>query len=256
MLLMTHRRTSCALVFTKFRTSKNLAMSSSAEPKPGNNMATLRQRKMPQVRANIPLIFFPFGGWKHALAAGLALAIEAGIIVSVLPKYAAICEVTELLLQASPPMVLATTNANKMRILYEHCDFKLIKQKIFYQRLPTEPSLPNLFSSRLYVCLHHRGMSIQITAFSEAHLCAQRQKASNFPRNTLRTLKPPRHNMAKSSTKGNGKNKAAKALLDPPVQVKQPGKAEVKPKEEKMVYTGPQTRSRTKAAIDAELEQK
>lgn len=61
--------------------------------------------------------------------------------------------------------------------------------------------------------------------------------------------------MAKSSTKGNGKNKAVKFLLDRPVQVKKTSKAEAKPKEENKAYTGPQTRSRTKAAIEAELEQ-
>ncbi|ERF72804.1 hypothetical protein EPUS_04239 [Endocarpon pusillum Z07020] len=113
-------------------------MSSSPEQKPGNNMATPRQRKMLQGKkpelwlttpkgeqrelllttpqgeqselprrkqqseldlfntlqllcfvslltcaVSIPLVFFSFGGWNHALAAGLALAIETGIIIRV-----------------------------------------------------------------------------------------------------------------------------------------------------------------------------
>ncbi|ERF72807.1 hypothetical protein EPUS_04242 [Endocarpon pusillum Z07020] len=82
------------------------------------------------------------------------------------------------------------------------------------------------------------------------------QKSINISQNHPKTLTPPPHNMGKSSTKGNGENKAVKALLDRPVQIKKTSKAEAKPKEEEKPYTGPQTRSRTKAALEAELEQK
>ena len=85
---------------------------------------------------------------------------------------------------------------------------------------------------------------------------AQSLKEHQPFREPPKTLKPPPpHNMGKSSTKGNGKNKAIKHQLDRPVQVKKPSKAELRPKEEKKVYTGPQTRSRTQAAIEAKLEQ-